>query len=106
MAADEAVIKFRGRCSFLQYIPSKPAKYGIKAWGLADSDSFYLVDFNIYTGKKTEQDNAIPLGTRVVTSLAKNYYKKRHHIYFDNFFTSVGLLETLLVNKTYGCGTV
>ncbi|KAI3358342.1 hypothetical protein L3Q82_014779 [Scortum barcoo] len=27
---DEQLVPFRGRCKFLQYMPSKPAKYGIK----------------------------------------------------------------------------
>ena len=26
------MVAFRGRCSFRQYIPSKPARYGIKIW--------------------------------------------------------------------------
>ena len=28
----EQLVGFRGRCPFKQYIPSKPAKYGIKIW--------------------------------------------------------------------------
>ena len=52
VAVDEAMVKFKGRCSFLQYVPSKPCKWGLKAWALADSESYYLLDFNIYTGKK------------------------------------------------------
>ena len=28
--ADEQLVVFRGRCRFKQYIPSKPAKYGVK----------------------------------------------------------------------------
>ena len=30
MTVDERLVCFRGRCSFRQYIPSKPGKYGIK----------------------------------------------------------------------------
>lgn len=99
VAVDEAMIKFKGRCSFLQYIPSKPCKWGIKAWAIADSESFYLVDFNIYTGKDVNCVNNVPLGTRVVCDLVKPLYKKFHHVYFDNFFTSVQLLEALLRKK-------
>lgn len=105
MAVDEAMVKFKGRCSFLQYLPSKPCKWGIKAWAIADSESYYLLDFNVYTGKDAAGDNA-PLSTRVVTKLVEPFYKKKHHVYFDNFFTSIDLLEILLRKKTYACGTV
>ncbi|XP_070199329.1 piggyBac transposable element-derived protein 4-like [Littorina saxatilis] len=109
IAVGEAMIKFKGRCSFLQYIPSKPCKWGIKAWALADSESFYLVNFDVYVGKDGADGNArnnIPLGTRVVTKLVEPYYKKRHHVYFDNYFTSVKLVESLARKKTYATGTV
>ena len=32
VTVDEQLVPFRGRCPFRQYIPSKPAKYGIKVW--------------------------------------------------------------------------
>lgn len=103
------MIKFKGKCSFLQYVPSKPCKWGMKSWALADSESFYLIDFNVYVGKDGKDGNArsnIPLGTRVVKTLVEPYYKKRHHVYFDNYFTSVALVESLQRKKTYASGTV
>lgn len=36
---DEQLIPFRGQCPFRQYIPSKPAKYGIKIWAACDDTS-------------------------------------------------------------------
>ena len=32
LCVDEQLVAFRGKCGFRQYIPSKPAKYGIKIW--------------------------------------------------------------------------
>ena len=32
LCVDEQLVAFRGRCGFRQYLPSKPAKYGIKIW--------------------------------------------------------------------------
>ncbi len=33
---DEQLVPFRGRCSFRQYMPSKPGKYGLMIWALCD----------------------------------------------------------------------
>ncbi|KAL8599603.1 hypothetical protein ACOMHN_024501 [Nucella lapillus] len=85
---------------------AKPCKWGIKVWALADCESFYLVDFDIYTGKECATAPNVPLGTRVVRKLVSPYFKKYHHVYFDNYFTSVNLMEVLLRKKTYSCGTV
>ena len=48
---DEQLYSYRGRCSFKQYIPSKPAKYGIKFWSIVDCSSGYLLASEIYAGK-------------------------------------------------------
>ena len=53
LCIDEQLYSFRGRCAFKQYIPSKPAKYGIKFWAIIDSDSGYLLDTDVYLGKFT-----------------------------------------------------
>jgi len=39
---DEMLVPFRGRCSFIQYVPNKPAKYGIKIFALCDAKIFSL----------------------------------------------------------------
>ena len=36
LCIDETLYAFRGCCSFRQFIPSKPARYGIKYWCLVD----------------------------------------------------------------------
>ncbi|XP_025407202.1 piggyBac transposable element-derived protein 4-like, partial [Sipha flava] len=36
LTLDEQLIAFRGRCSFRQYIPNKPARYGIKIFAIVD----------------------------------------------------------------------
>ena len=53
-------------------------------------------NFNVYIGN----DSTSTPTSLVVTELAKNYYDK-YHIYFDNYFTSVELMELLLRNHTY-----
>lgn len=51
MTVDEQLYPYRGRTRFTQYIPSKPAKYGIKVFWLADSKTGYPLQGSIYTGK-------------------------------------------------------
>ncbi|XP_057673429.1 piggyBac transposable element-derived protein 4-like [Corythoichthys intestinalis] len=41
VCVDEQLISFRGRCSFRQYMPSKPGKYGLKIWALCDVETAY-----------------------------------------------------------------
>lgn len=38
LTVDEQLFPYRGRTRFTQYIPSKPAKYGIKLWWLCDAN--------------------------------------------------------------------
>ena len=41
LSIDETIISFKGRLSWIQYMPKKPHKWGIKAWALADSSNGY-----------------------------------------------------------------
>ena len=104
IAVDEAMIKFKGRSSLKQYMPLKPTKRGIKVWVAADSTNGYFPRFEVYTGKK---DNSTEhgLGARVVKTLTSDFKGKYHHVYFDNFFTSLQLLEDLEKDQIYSCGT-
>ena len=45
------------------------------------------------------------LEMRVVRTLSAELKGKRHHVFFDNFFTSDRLLQDLLVDDIYSCGT-
>ena len=51
LSVDESIIGFKGRLCWVQYMPNKPTKWGIKAWVLADSSNGYVSNFKLYTGK-------------------------------------------------------
>ncbi|GBP78767.1 Facilitated trehalose transporter Tret1 [Eumeta japonica] len=53
LTIDEELVAFRGRCSFRQYIPSKPAKYGLKLYTLVDAKTFYTMNLEIYCVRTT-----------------------------------------------------
>ena len=87
VAVDEAMIKFQGRFGLKQYMPMKPIKRGIKVWVLGDSTNGYFSRFQVYTGR--QENREVGLGAHVVKTLTKDLKNNYHHVYFDNFFTSV-----------------
>ena len=112
IAIDEAMVKYKGRCHFLQYLPAKPVKWGLKVWALCDSSNYYMASMNVYTGKRNDLEG-VPLditltglGEKVVCTLVKPYLQKFHVVYMDNYFTSLPLFEYLYSENTYACGTI
>nr|CAH7754792.1 unnamed protein product [Callosobruchus chinensis] len=93
-----------GRSSLKQYMPNKPIKRGYKVWVRADS-SGYLCEFQIYTGKNGEAVEKC-LGTRVVKDLTRSLVGKGHRVFFDNYFNSLKLQRSLIVDGIYASGTV
>ena len=69
VSIDEAMIKFRGRLAFCQYMQAKPTKYGIKVWMRSDPTNGYTNEFQIYTGE-VEGRREVGLAERVVCDLA------------------------------------
>lgn len=51
MCIDEQLVPFRGKAPFRVYMKSKPAKYGIKIWALADCEHNYTLNMQVYLGK-------------------------------------------------------
>ena len=104
VSVDEAMIPFKGQSTLKQYMPMKPVKRGIKVWALADAANGFIANFQVYTGKRGDQVEK-GLGANVVTTLTKPYVNSFSHIYFDNFFTGVDLLDLEGANL-YSCGTI
>ena len=46
------------------------------------------------------------LGEKVVLTLSDSVKGRNHQLFFDNYFTSLTLLQKLLSQSTYGCGTI
>ncbi|XP_017795845.1 PREDICTED: piggyBac transposable element-derived protein 4-like [Habropoda laboriosa] len=83
LTIDEQLFPYKGRTKFTQYMPSKPAKYGIKIWWLSDSENYYPLSGQIYTGKST-LGREINQGERVVKDLAGAYKVGQKHYYVFN----------------------
>ena len=63
---DEQLVPFRGRCSFRQYMHSKPARYGLKIWAFCDMQTTYAWR---YTGKPASTPREHNQGMCVVLQL-------------------------------------
>ncbi len=102
---DEAMIPFKGRLGFKQYIRSKPVKWGIKVFVLADATNGYVKNLQVYTGKTVEDNTSTGLCSKVVLDLMTNMDHTGLHLYTDNFYTSPSLYLTLYNKGINACGT-
>ena len=66
LSIDESMISFKGRLSWIQCMPKKLTKWGMKAWVLADSTNGYVYNWKLYTGKETHNTVEKGLAHRVV----------------------------------------
>ena len=72
VSVDEAMIAYRGRLSFRQYIPAKPTKYGINVWEACDARNGFCFDFYVYLDRlmgMEAQESA--LGKKTVLKLTE-----------------------------------
>lgn len=104
---DEKLAAFRGRCSFRQYIPNKPSKYGIKIFALVDARTFYTSSMEIYAGVQPEgQFKVSNRPEDIVKRLMKPLFKSGRNLTTDNWYTSYPLAKYLLKEKITLVGTV
>lgn len=108
LAIDESLILWKGRLAFKQYIPSKRHRFGVKLFEICDVETGYVQGYIIYTGGSTSIERTDNLGISgdIVATLMKNYLKKGHILYVDNWYSSPILFQYLFENNTGTCGTV
>ena len=109
LSIDERMIGFKGRLAFLQYMPKKPQKWGIKAWVLADAANGYVWNWDLYTGKDDNVSNPnLGLAHRVVMNLLDDdrLRKNGYRVFMDNFYSSPALFRDLQEEGFEACGTL
>nr|XP_024655512.1 piggyBac transposable element-derived protein 4-like [Maylandia zebra] len=104
LTVDEQLVSFKARCSFRQYIPKKPAKYGIKVWAACDAKTSYAWRLQVYTGRAAGERAEVNQGMRVVLQMTEGL--QGHVATCDNFFTSFALAEQLLKRQIALVGTI
>ena len=101
---DEAMIPFKGRLGFKQYLKDKSTKWGIKVWILADSINC-MKKLQVCTGKSDSESGGIGLCSRVVLHLMQGLENTGLHLYTDNYYTSLTLFNHLYTRGINACGT-
>lgn len=92
LAIDESMIRCNSRwCGFLQYMPRKPIKRGIKVFCLADATKNYLFSWDVYTS---------PSGWSVHDLVTKDLLTdtfdcRGYVVVMDSYFTSIKTFEEL-----------
>src|ERR1044072_1412740 len=94
VSIDEAMILWRGRLAFRQYIPGKRHKYGVKLYMLCDK-SGYMWNSSVYCGRSDSMGGFGHAETDVLKLMEKRL-DLGHQLYVDNFYTSVPLAKELL----------
>ncbi|CAH1976426.1 unnamed protein product [Acanthoscelides obtectus] len=114
-SVDESMVPYFGRHGCKQFIKGKPNRYGFKIWmgAISFSDcAGYCVWLEPYQGSNTQiptMCKLFGLGPSVVlhySTVLCQMLSLPYHIFFDNFFTTVPLLEELLRHNIRGTGTV
>ena len=106
LSVDEGMIKYKGRLSFLQYMPAKPTKYGIKFYSCCDSVTGYCLRLVIYVGRENRFNGGEGFVYNIVNYLLQRYYLKNYICFTDNFYTSLKLALHLISQRTHLCGTI
>ena len=109
LSIDESMVGFKGWLAFLQYMPKKPQKWGMKAWVLADSSNGYVWNWRLYTGKEVNApESPLGLAHRVVLDLHNDdrLRNKGYRIFMDNFYSSPALFQDLKEERFEARGTL
>ena len=75
---DKQLVPAKATYRFMQYLPNKPDKFGIKFWLASDIQTKYVVDGFPYLGKNKKQ----ALGEFLVLKLIEPYSMKGRTIFY------------------------
>ena len=103
---------WKGRLRWKRFIPLKRVKFGIESFVLAETQSSYVWNIGVYTGKGTiysyfvQNAEDITKPSKIVLSLAKELLNKGYCIRINNYYTLPELFDVLVANRTDAVGTV
>jgi len=103
---DEMLHSVRGRCSFIQYMPNKPAKFEVKIFTLCDAKTFCCSNLEIYCGKQPPGPHDVRNTPTDIVKRLVSPVENNKNMTTDNWYTNIPLLHCLLEKKTTLLGTM
>lgn len=90
LCADESMIKYKGKSvKYVQYMPAKPTKHGIKVFALCCALTGYIYAFYVYTGKENDPASATQIVQRLLALDPELVTNSKGRVMFtDNYYTS------------------
>ena len=104
VSIDEKLFPSTSRRGFIQCMPNKPTKFGIKFWMLCYVKTSYVLRATPYVGK--EDRPQVGVAEHVVMSLMEPYHKTGQNVTTDNYITSLTTAENLLLQNITMAGTL
>lgn len=103
---DEAMIACKSRVEYLQYMPDKPKKRGVKVFLRCDSKTGYMCQFEVYLGKRASAPGPNGIYFDIVDRLTRPIRGRNHRVIFDNLYTGIPILQMLQSHRIFACGTI
>lgn len=105
LTLDEQLLAYKGRSAMIQYMPAKPAKFGIKIFWICDAVNGYALIGRIYAGKEGGKVTR-GLAQSISKELTVPFYGTKRTLTMDNYFTSLALVEYLATKQLCVVGTI
>ena len=105
----ESLMLYKGRLGWIQHIPMKRSRFGVKYFMLCELDTGYVWKFMIYVGKGTQIGQEypnLPMVAQLVLKLLKLLLRKGYLLTIYNFYTYPELADILVSNYTDILGTI
>ncbi len=98
---DESMVKYNGKSvGFVQYLPAKPIKHGIKNFSVCCSYSAFLLGYEVYLGKQNyglDDGSSKNVVLRLLDQTGLLLTRGRV-LYADNWYASLSLAKDLYEN--------
>nr|XP_012230277.1 PREDICTED: uncharacterized protein LOC105676739 [Linepithema humile] len=88
---------FQGKCSFIQHMPDKPAKYGLKIISLVDAKTSFTCNIELYCGQQPEGPYRVENDpAAIVHRLLQHIKGSPSNVTCDDRYTTYPLAVSLL----------
>jgi len=95
LTVDESMIRYKGKqIKFVQYMPAKPIKHGIKVFCLCCAETGYMYGCWVYCGKENDRASPTEIIERLLAQDSDLLGRSNGRVlYTDNYYTSEELIR-------------